>query len=75
MQKVIVRKLLLESKYNGNNFYTNETSGLTECEKFENIIKQEIDEGWKITSVNVSYDNEWGCHVVFFVLEKEDERD
>jgi hypothetical protein len=54
---------------------TGTTAPSDECAVFENIIPQEIDEGWKITSVNVSYDTRWDCHVVFFVLEKEDERD
>lgn len=73
MQKVIVRKLHLESKFNDIDLYTHKASASSECKKFENIIQQEIDEGWKISSMNVSYDKGWGCHVAFFVLEKEDE--
>ena len=75
MQKVIVRKLSLQSKDNDIDFFAHKISASSECEKFENMIKQEIDEGWKISSVNVSYDKGWGCHVVFFVLDKDDERD
>lgn len=73
MQKVIVRKLSLQSKDNDIDFFAHKILASSECEKFENMIKQEIDEGWKINSVNASYDKGWGCHVVFFVLEKEDE--
>lgn len=72
MQKVIVRKLKLESSQNERNYMTGKTGPSGECAVFESIIQQEIDEGWKITSVNVSYDKGWYCNVIVFVLEKED---
>lgn len=70
MQKVIVRKLKLQSSSNNLNYMTGKTGSSDECVVFEKSIQQEIDEGWKITSVNVSYDKAWNCNVVVFVLEK-----
>ena len=70
MQKVIVRKLKLQSSSNNKNYMTGKTGPSEECAVFESIIQQELNEGWKITSVNISYDKGWNCNVVVFVLEK-----
>lgn len=70
MQKVIVRKLKLESSTNHRSFMTGKTGPSDECVVFESIIQQEIVDGWKIVGVSSSYDAGWGCNVVVFVLEK-----
>ena len=49
---------------------TGKTGPSEECAKFENMIKQEIDEGWKVVNVSSSYDKRWDCNLVVFVLEK-----
>lgn len=70
MQKVIVRKLKLQSSSNNINYMTSKTGPSEECAKFENIIQQEINDGWKVVSVSSSYDKGWDCNLVVFVLEK-----
>ena len=72
MQKVIVRKLKLESSTNNRSYMTGKTGASDECAVFESIIQQEIDDGWKIVNVSTSYDVGWHCNVIVFVLEKED---
>jgi hypothetical protein len=70
MQKVIVRKLKLETSTNNRNYMTGKTSAANDCASFESIIQQEIDDGWKIVNVSTSYDVSWHCNIVVFVLEK-----
>ena len=70
MQKVIVRKLKLESSTNNRSYMTGKTGASDECAVFESIIQQEIDDGWKIVNVSTSYDVGWHCNIVVFVLEK-----
>lgn len=69
-QKVIVRKLRLESSTNNRSYMTGKTGASDECASFESIIQQEIDDGWKIVDVSSSYDAGWHCNVIVFVLEK-----
>ena len=72
MQKVIVRKLKLESSTNTRSHITGKIGPSDECVVFESIIQQEIDDGWKVVSVSSSYDAGWHCNVVVFVLEKDE---
>jgi len=75
MQKVVVRKLKLCGTDNGYSTYTGKTGASPECAKIENVIQNEIDNGWKVVNVTSSYDGGWHCNVIVFVLEKEDEKE
>lgn len=72
MQKVLVRKLRLESIQDERNFRTGVIEPSKECASLESCIQNEIDDGWKVTNVSSSYDAGWHCNVIVFVLEKED---
>ena len=75
MQKVIVRKLKLKSTENGYSYMNNKTEPSSECAAFEKLIQQEIDDGWKVSNISLSYDDGWHCHVVIFMLEKDNEKE
>lgn len=75
MQKVIVRKLKLESTQNDTNYYTGVISSSKECANFESSIQSEINDGWKVINVSLSYDVGWHCNIIVFVLEKEDNKE
>lgn len=70
MQKVLVRKLKLESSQNETNYRTGATGPSKECANFESIIQSEINDGWKVINVSSSYDISCHCNVIVFVLEK-----
>lgn len=72
MQKVLVRKLKLESSQNEKNIWTGVIEPSKECATLESRIQNEINDGWKVTNVSSSYDAGWRCNVIVFVLEKED---
>ena len=72
MQKVLVRKLRLESNQNEINYRTGVTGPSKECANFESIIQSEINDGWKVINVSSSYNVSCHCNVIVFVLEKED---
>ena len=72
MQKVLVRKLRLESSQNERNYRTGVTGPSKECASLESCIQNEINDGWKVTNVSSSYDAGLYCNVIVFVLEKED---
>ena len=72
MQKVVVRKLKLESNHNEINYRNGVTESSSECAKFESSIQSEIKDGWKVINVSSSYDAAWHCNVIVFVPEKED---
>ena len=72
MQKVLVRKLKLESSKDDKNIWDSVVEPSRECADFERIIQSEIHDGWKVTNVSSSYDITWHCNVIVFVLEKED---
>ena len=72
MQKVLVRKLRLESSQNEKNLWASVIEPSRECATLESCIQNEINDGWKVTNVSSSYDAAWHCNVIVFVLEKED---
>jgi hypothetical protein len=75
MQKIVVRKLKLSGTDNDYNAYTRKTVASSDCAKLEDIIQEEIDNGWKVVNVTSSCDGGWHCHVIVFVLEKEDKKE
>ncbi len=72
MQKVVVRKIRVNSECNGHTYNSgcDKIVASSECSEFEEVIQKEIDDGWKVTNVSSSYDQGWHCHLVVFVLEK-----
>ena len=72
MQKVLVRKLRLESSKDDKYIWDSVVEPSKECANLERIIQKEINDGWKVTNVSSSYDASWHCNVIVFVLEKED---
>lgn len=70
MQKIVIRKLKLKGAENGYNYTNSKTEPSSECAAFENLIQQEIDNGWEVSNVSLSYDIGWHCHVVIFMLER-----
>lgn len=75
MQKIVVRKLKLTGSDNNRDYIKAKTTPSSECAAFEELIQEEIDDGWKVFNVNSSYDIGWHCHVVIFVLEKDNEKE
>lgn len=75
MQKILVRKLRIESSQNDTNDYTGVISSSKECANFESCIQSEINDGWKVINISSSYDAGWHCVVIVFVLEKEDTKE